>query len=97
MGQEADAPEQHPSLWTPPSVGTLKLNFDGGCVGGVGWGWGFVLRDSSGDVVMAGVQQGSGFAGPEVEEARACVFDIKNVIARGFTNLVIEGDCLALI
>ncbi|KAJ8422247.1 hypothetical protein Cgig2_023106 [Carnegiea gigantea] len=62
-----------------------------------GQGWGIVIRNSSGDVVMAGVQQGLGFAGPEVEEARVCIFGLRQAIAAGFVHLVIEGDCLSLI
>ena len=62
-----------------------------------GWGWGFVVRDSNGDVVMAGVQQGLGFAGPEIEEAKAWIFGLKRATTAGINNLVIEGDCLALI
>ena len=52
-----------PSMWQPPASGLYKLNFDGGAVSGMGWGWGFVIRNSMGDVVLAGVQQGPGFAG----------------------------------
>ncbi|KAJ8438737.1 hypothetical protein Cgig2_013783 [Carnegiea gigantea] len=90
-----------PSLWQLPALGTYKLDFDGGCVGkrgwGWGWGWGFVIRNSNDNVVMAGVQQGMGFAGPEVEEARACTFGLKKATAARLANLVIEGDCLSLI
>jgi len=51
----------------------------------------------TGDVVMAGVQQGLGFAGPELEEARACIFGLKRATTAGINRLVIERDCLALI
>ncbi|KAJ8451541.1 hypothetical protein Cgig2_018175 [Carnegiea gigantea] len=92
---EHDRPkgDSAPSLWQPPASGTYKLNFDGGCVGERGWGWGFVIRNSNGDVVMSGVQ----FAGPEIEEARACIFGLKQATTAGINSLVIEGDCLALI
>ncbi|KAJ8421285.1 hypothetical protein Cgig2_023857 [Carnegiea gigantea] len=86
-----------PSLWTPPTSGLFKLNFDGGRLRELGWGWGFVVRNSNGEVVMAGVQQGWGFAGSEVEEARACIFGLKTATEAGFTNLVLEGDYLPLI
>ncbi|KAJ8452940.1 hypothetical protein Cgig2_014703 [Carnegiea gigantea] len=86
-----------PSLWQLPASRMYKLNFDGGCVGERGWGWGFVIHNSNGDIVMAGVQQGTGFAGLEVEEARACIFGLKKATAAGLINLVIEGDCLSLI
>ena len=50
-----------------------------------------------GDMVLAGVQQGPRFAGAEVEEARACLFGLKQAIEAGLTSLVIEGDSLSLI
>ena len=59
--------------------------------------WGFVIHNSNGDVILVGVQQGPGFAGPELEEARARVFGLKSAIAAGLKNLVIEGDCAPLI
>jgi len=37
---------------------TLKLNFDGASVSSTFWGWGFVLRDHNGDVVLAGAKHG---------------------------------------
>ena len=55
LGHEEGVRVPLPSLWTPPIPSTYKLNFDGGCVGELGWGWGFVIRNSSGDVVMASV------------------------------------------
>ena len=36
-----------------------------------------MIRNSNGDVVMARVQQGVGFAALEIEEARACIFGLK--------------------
>ena len=46
---------------------------------------------------MAGVSQKLGYHGAELEEAGACLFAIKQTLAHGFRNLVVEGDCLALI
>ncbi|KAJ8444492.1 hypothetical protein Cgig2_024056 [Carnegiea gigantea] len=73
-----------------------SLEHELGCWG-TGVGLGLCDLQLSGDVVLAGVQQGPGFIGPEVEEARACVYGLKNAITMGFTNLVIKGDCLPLI
>ncbi|KAJ8427152.1 hypothetical protein Cgig2_017243 [Carnegiea gigantea] len=72
------------------NVGTLET-------WGLWEGGGFVIRSSDGDIVLAGVEQGGGFGGPEVEEAKACLFGIKCTHKAGLDNLVIEGDCLALI
>ena len=46
-------------------------------------GVGFAVRKSEGDVVMTGVQQGAGFVGLEVEEARACIFVVQESSCRG--------------
>ncbi|KAJ8446311.1 hypothetical protein Cgig2_005842 [Carnegiea gigantea] len=86
-----------PTLWKPPLMGILKLNFDGGKVGEDSWGWGFVIRSFDGDVVLAGAQQGPGFAGPTIEEARACLSGLQSAHDQGFLNLVVEVDCPPLI
>ncbi|KAJ8437526.1 hypothetical protein Cgig2_027601 [Carnegiea gigantea] len=45
----------HPTYWSPPMTGYCKLNFDVGMVAGNIAGWGFVLRDHNGNVLLAGV------------------------------------------
>lgn len=50
-----------------------------------------------GDVVLAGVKQGLGFLGPELEEARACYFVLCTAATHRFGNLVVEGDSQGLI
>ena len=55
-----------------------------------------MIRSSDGDIVLAGVEQGGGFGGPEVKEVNAYLFGIKCAREAGLDNLVIEGDCLAL-
>ena len=81
----------------PPSLGLLKLNFDTGKVGQNGIGWGFVVWDNTGEVVLAGIMQDEGFLSPEVEESRACLFTLKTAAAHDFKTLVVEGDSFALI
>lgn len=56
--------EPLPAIWKPPVSGILKLNFDGGKIGEHDWGWGFVIHNQDGDIVLAGSKQGVGFAGP---------------------------------
>ena len=89
------APRQ--SWWTPPGSGTFKLNFDAGRVGENMHGWGFVIRNHVGDVMLLGVRQNMGFSSPEEEEARACHFALGIALAYGYRRLIVEGDCLALI
>ncbi|KAJ8425867.1 hypothetical protein Cgig2_028212 [Carnegiea gigantea] len=87
------APTPLTASWKPSMAGFLKLNFDGGKVGGGG----SVIRSSDGDIVLAGVEQGGSFGGPEVEEANTYLFGIKCARETGLDNPVIEADCLALI
>ena len=60
-----------------PDVGLCKLNFDAAKSGDWGYGWAVVVRDSEGDILLSAVSQGTGFLGPELEEARACIFVIR--------------------
>jgi len=85
------------SMWSPPEMGVLRLNFDAGLVGDGGYGWGFVVRDHLGDIILMGVQQGDGFSDPETEEARACLFALRCAMTHGVSRLEVEGDCLGLV
>jgi len=73
------------------------MNFDAGRVGENVHGWGFVIRNHVGDVVLMGAKQGLGFSTPEEEEARACFYALSTALNHGFSQLVVEGDCQALI
>ncbi|KAJ8434427.1 hypothetical protein Cgig2_002629 [Carnegiea gigantea] len=77
--------------------GLLKINFDAGKVAGEGRGWSFILRDYLGDIILAGVDQNHGFQGIEIEEALACLFALRTVLAHGTGRLVVEGDAKNLI
>ncbi|KAJ8450125.1 hypothetical protein Cgig2_033319 [Carnegiea gigantea] len=62
--------------------------FDGGKVGESGSGRGFVIRDSLGDVVLAGTEQGHCFTEPVLEEALACLLGLRRAMAAGIDNVV---------
>ena len=85
------------TVWRPPDTGILRLNFDAGLVGERGYGWGFVVRNHLGDIMLMGVKQGDGFSDLETEEARACLFALRCTMAHGFRRLEVEGDCLSLV
>ncbi|KAJ8451527.1 hypothetical protein Cgig2_018161 [Carnegiea gigantea] len=81
----------------PPDAGYLKLNVDAGRLEEGNFGWGFVLRDHLGGIVMAGSCQGMGFQGAELEETRACLFALNQVQRHGHDRLIVESDCLSLV
>ena len=65
------------NLWTPPSSGYMKLNFDGDSLGGTHAGWGFVLRDQDGNIMLAGSKHACSFGGATMEEVRVCLYALK--------------------
>jgi len=85
------------SLWTPPNPGTWKVNFDVANLNGVDHGWGVMVRESEGDIVLARVCPGTGFLGSELKEARVCYFALKTAFSHGVRSIILEGDCKSLI
>ena len=81
-----------PVLWKPSESGWFKLNFDGRQMGEVGRGWDFVVRACDEEITLVSVNQGNGFVGAEVEEARACLFRLRWARDAGIDTLVAEGD-----
>jgi len=87
-------------MWQRPVSACLKLNFDGGNLGEKRGGWlGVAIHNSDSDLVLAGTKQGVGFAGAEVEEARACLLVSCVTCAKeaNLDSLIVEGDSLSLI
>lgn len=85
---------RHLVIWSPPTLGLYKMNFDGGKLEETGRGRGFVIRNPLGEVVLAGIKQGPGFTEPVLEEALACLMGLRRALAAGLNNVVVEGDCL---
>ena len=56
-----------------------------------------LARNNGGDVLLLVVAQEAGFLGPELEEARACIYAMKLAHRHGLRHLQFEGDCLSLI
>jgi len=87
----------YPCSWRLPDPGIYKLNFDAGQVGNLGKGWGAIIRNHIGDIILAATEQGPSFKGPDIEEALVCLFGVKYALESGIKNLIIEGICLSLI
>lgn len=58
---------------------------------------GVIIKDSFGDVVVAGSYQSIGFPGHEIAKAEACLFRLHQAICVGYSCLIVEGDSLYII
>ncbi|KAJ8437290.1 hypothetical protein Cgig2_006394 [Carnegiea gigantea] len=97
FGEGGNLEVTHTCTWHPPPMGMLKLNFDVRSMRAAGGGWGFVVHNGDGDIVLAGCKQSSRFLGPEIEEAKAYLFGLQYAKEVGLNNLIVEGNCLPLI
>ncbi|KAJ8422742.1 hypothetical protein Cgig2_015550 [Carnegiea gigantea] len=84
----------HPSAWTSPTPGFVKLNFDGGILGEAYSEWGFVLGDHEGNVLLARVEHHYGHVDSSTEEARACLCGLQYVHTYSIRNIIIKGGRL---
>lgn len=60
-------------------------------------GWGFVIRDSSGDVVGAGAGKITHASTATRTEAEACFQALSAAATWGISNAVVESDCQILL
>lgn len=75
------------------SVGRYKLNSDATVLGGGKIGYGAMVRDHVGDVVLATCGQVDAGSDPIVAEGLALRSALCITIEAGFCNLIIETDC----
>ncbi|KAJ8443395.1 hypothetical protein Cgig2_018828 [Carnegiea gigantea] len=59
--REKNSSVQEVAGWRRPDAGFCKLNFDAAKLGDRGYGWGVVVRDSEGDILLSAVFQGMAF------------------------------------
>ena len=83
--------------WQPPPCLQYKLNFDGAVFeGGDGSGYGAVIRNDKGQVMVAISAKGGAVSDSEEVEALACRKALEVAVDTGFTDLIIEGDNAAV-
>ena len=84
-------------LWDPPRSGFFKLNFDGSKLPNGSASLGFIIRDSAGDAILVGGRS----MGSNISILQAEAWALKEGMAAAcslnISNLVIEGDNLAVI
>ena len=67
-------------LRKPHETGVYKVNFDGVKLKDWGHGWRVAIPNRMGNLTTIGVHQREGFLGSELEEARACMYVLKEAL-----------------
>ncbi|XP_030958848.1 uncharacterized protein LOC115980769 [Quercus lobata] len=84
--------------WSPPSVGTVKVNFSRAIFKDIRKvGIGMIVRDSNGQAIASLSEQTSLPFSPEIAEAMAATRAISFVQDLGFTSFILEGDSVNVI
>lgn len=87
-----------PDRWSPPSPGTILINFDAAVFPGLQKvGVGIVIRDHRGACLVACSQPLLGTATPELAEAWALRSAVSLASAEGFSSVIFASDCLSLV
>ena len=90
---EAPGHSRQSPRWERPPSGMLKLNVDGAFrEADKDGGWGYVIRDESGDVIQSGAGKVSLAINPMHAEPIACMEGVKAAAAIGMNNIVPETD-----
>ncbi|KAM0908407.1 hypothetical protein ACQ4PT_015501 [Festuca glaucescens] len=84
--------------WSPPPVSTVCVNVDAAVFKAENLdGWGAVIRDHLGSVLLAGHGTVRGGASPEAAEAFAMRQALEIAREGGFQKIVLASDCQSLI
>lgn len=84
--------QKHPAKWSPPPEGMLKLNSDVAVFGNGEVGFGFVLRNSEGNILMAESRRCLGEGTSTFSEALALRYALRQTIDWGLHNIMVEMD-----
>ena len=84
--------------WQPPPVDFLKVNFDGAFRAVEKDGaWGFIIRDSDGQAIVAGSGRLSAVPDAISAEGEACLAALEAAMNRGISRVIIETDSTNLV
>jgi hypothetical protein len=96
----ADGKKIHPMItrsWKPPPDGFYKINTDGSYnLHSRSGGWGFVIRDTNGDVCWAGAGNITRAAFALQAKAIAAFKAIQQAVHLGMTHIILEMDASVL-
>uniref|UniRef100_K4ALI8 RNase H type-1 domain-containing protein n=1 Tax=Setaria italica TaxID=4555 RepID=K4ALI8_SETIT len=95
--KEHKPPPERSTHWSRPIEDTLKINSDGAYNGSTSdGGWGYAIRDSSGEVIRAGAGRVPYLMDAFHAQVLACLAGIKAAGDRGTMNVEAETDSLML-
>ncbi|WVZ54654.1 hypothetical protein U9M48_005419 [Paspalum notatum var. saurae] len=95
-GEVSDRPRAQ--RWSPPEGEVIKVNTDGSyCPRTKNGGWGFVLRDTDGEVVSAGAGRLTQALDPFHVEVMACLIGVTEEAEKGVGKVVIETDSMMVV
>ena len=81
--------------WSPPSAGMCKINVDGAYFQSTGCGgWGFVIRDHTGEMLGGGAGPIKGLLSAEHAELIACSMAVEFAQSHAFYPAILEMDAL---
>lgn len=83
--------------WRPPLVNWVKVNVDAFVPSHPHRGLGFVLRDSDGKILVAGVRCAVATWSSDISEAAAVLFCVEVAVRLGYRSVHLEGDSINVI
>ncbi|XP_021768618.1 uncharacterized protein LOC110732940 [Chenopodium quinoa] len=84
------------TTWKPPSTGVIKVNTDAAIIPPAAVGFGGVMGDHMGDVVVAMCMKMEGRFEVDVIEAMAMRHALQVTMESGFSSVCLETDCFKL-
>jgi len=83
--------------WSPPTRDIMKINVDGAFIQATKLGgWGFVVRDSAGEAVLAGAGGAADLHDALMAETVVCWKAVDAAVSHGMSRVQLETDSLML-
>ncbi|GLU23845.1 hypothetical protein SLE2022_398210 [Rubroshorea leprosula] len=97
-GRGTSTSQKRETRWSPPSEGHVKINVDGAVSSHKRiYGMGAVVRNNSGEVVVAMACKGQGAVGVEIAEACCMCKALQWACEFSFDRVMMESDCASLV
>jgi hypothetical protein len=91
---KSDASSSAQPRWNKPRSGYMKINIDASYREDTRTGgWGFVIRNDTGEIECAGAGQINAVLGPLQAESMACLQAFRAAAEQGMMTIEVETDC----